>query len=437
MAELDYAKLTKQELLALAARKKINASSRLLKKDLIAFIKKELKAKETARTTSGKPRAATTKAAAKPQAAAKTARIKTGETKSVKKSSSTKKTTAKKKSAAASKAVKKSAKKTTAAKAAPAKNKAAAKAPGKARAPKRRTKTPTPPPEQNLRPPFELEDMSQEAKFLIGKPTLRDEWSLEATPELPAAYGEDKLALLARDPHWAHIYWELREATLHRGYEELGEERDFARAILRIHALEEGSPPPLDIDIDFRTRRHNLDLGRPGARFRAEIGLLGPGGRFVPLAQSNTVKMPADGPSDLIDEQWMTSDAEFEHFYRLSAGPGAGALGEKSRSRRSADGEGSFGVGSFSAPRTGESTGVPPSWLRAEVVLYGGTAPGGRVTLGDEPIDVRPDGSFSIRLALPEGRHALPITFHSPGGEVLKRIVPEIIRKNGKSEVSS
>lgn len=444
MTEPDFKTMTKEKLLELAARKKVPASARLLKKDLVALLKKALKAEGAA--AGGKTRTARTakkKAAGKPSKTAKPTRVKKGEKKSVKKTASSpaKKSTAAIKTSAGRKTTGKPAKKAGAAAAkATARKKAGPKTSSKRRAkaaPRRakaRTGKESPPVGHDLHPPFELEDMAQEAKFLVGAPTLLDESRHEATPELPEAYGEDRLVMLPRDPHWAHIYWELNPAAIEGGFRDLAAGRESARAILRVHSNDGEGPRAFDVDIDFRTRRHNLHLQRPGATVHAEIGLLGPGGRFVPLVLSNTVTMPVDGPSDLVDEEWMTTDEEFNKFYQLSAGPDATA-----RQRRGGQSGGSFGVGSFSTPRAAKSSGEVSPWMRAEVILYGATTPGGRVTLGDEPIEVRSDGTFSIRLALPEGRHAMPITFHSPSGRVVNRIIPEISRKNRRvtGEVSS
>jgi hypothetical protein len=47
--------------------------------------------------------------------------------------------------------------------------------------------------------------------------------------------------------------------------------------------------------------------------------------------------------------------------------------------------------------------------VNAELVVYGATEPGASVTIGERPIRLRSDGSFSYRFSLPDGRYELPV----------------------------
>jgi hypothetical protein len=55
--------------------------------------------------------------------------------------------------------------------------------------------------------------------------------------------------------------------------------------------------------------------------------------------------------------------------------------------------------------------------VNAELIIYGATAPDAKVTIGDRQIQLRPDGSFSFRFALPDGEYCLPAAAHSADGE--------------------
>jgi uncharacterized protein len=46
--------------------------------------------------------------------------------------------------------------------------------------------------------------------------------------------------------------------------------------------------------------------------------------------------------------------------------------------------------------------------VNAELIIYGSTEPDAQVTIGDRVIQLRPDGSFSYRFALPDGQYELP-----------------------------
>ncbi|MCS7090769.1 MAG: DUF4912 domain-containing protein [Verrucomicrobiota bacterium] len=62
-----------------------------------------------------------------------------------------------------------------------------------------------------------------------------------------------------------------------------------------------------------------------------------------------------------------------------------------------------------SSPVGGAAAQRPGFWfnIHAELVVYGATEPDARVTLGGRPLVLRPDGSFSCRFALPDGRYEL------------------------------
>jgi hypothetical protein len=47
--------------------------------------------------------------------------------------------------------------------------------------------------------------------------------------------------------------------------------------------------------------------------------------------------------------------------------------------------------------------------VNAELIIYGATEPDAAVTIGGRKIQLRPDGSFSFRFALPDGNYDLPV----------------------------
>ena len=55
--------------------------------------------------------------------------------------------------------------------------------------------------------------------------------------------------------------------------------------------------------------------------------------------------------------------------------------------------------------------------VNAELIVYGSTEPDASVTIGGRPIQLRRDGSFSFRFALPDGQYGLPETARSADGE--------------------
>jgi hypothetical protein len=64
-----------------------------------------------------------------------------------------------------------------------------------------------------------------------------------------------------------------------------------------------------------------------------------------------------------------------------------------------------------SSPRGGQAGKAASFWfnVNAELVIYGATEPTAKVTLGGHEINLRADGTFSFRFALPDGKYDLPV----------------------------
>jgi hypothetical protein len=71
----------------------------------------------------------------------------------------------------------------------------------------------------------------------------------------------------------------------------------------------------------------------------------------------------------------------------------------------------------FSSPGGSEPAVRRGFWfaLNADLVLYGGTEPDATVTIAGRPVQLRPDGSFSCRFALPDGEFELTVAAVSAG----------------------
>ena len=72
----------------------------------------------------------------------------------------------------------------------------------------------------------------------------------------------------------------------------------------------------------------------------------------------------------------------------------------------------------ISSPAGGEFPGARKFWFKvnAELIIYGATEPDAKVTIADRPIKLRPDGTFSFRFSLPDGRYQLPAVAVSSNG---------------------
>ena len=69
--------------------------------------------------------------------------------------------------------------------------------------------------------------------------------------------------------------------------------------------------------------------------------------------------------------------------------------------------------------------------VEAEIVIHGTTHPDAQVALQGEPLKLRPDGTFSVRLDLPNRRQVIPIVASTKDG-VEQRTIVLAVERNTK-----
>ena len=62
-----------------------------------------------------------------------------------------------------------------------------------------------------------------------------------------------------------------------------------------------------------------------------------------------------------------------------------------------------------------------PFAVDAELIVYGVSHPHAHVTLQGEPVPLRPDGSFTVRMALPDRRRPPPTGAPGPDGQAISQ----------------
>jgi hypothetical protein len=70
-----------------------------------------------------------------------------------------------------------------------------------------------------------------------------------------------------------------------------------------------------------------------------------------------------------------------------------------------------------------------------ELIVYGATEPDAKVTVQGRPINLRPDGSFTLRYALPDGKQVIPVKAISADEIEERTITPIVSRETKSSEV--
>ena len=281
----------------------------------------------------------------------------------------------------------------------------------------------------------------EECKFDVGAPREQPR-----TPrDLPAGYGKDRIVVMVRDPYWLHAYWELTRQALQRAEAALGQEWHSARPILRLLDVtsNDNSNAPervvRDVEIHGGSNNWYVDVNDPPRSYRIDVGYLAKSGRFYVLARSNVVTTPRAGVSDVIDENWADLDPmKADRIYAMSGGfdPGASSLElkqlfeEKLRRPIGSPAVSSFGSGGLLGAKGRKFF----FQIDAELIVYGVTEANARVTIQGEPVQLRSDGTFTKRYALPDSRQILPAVATSPDGFEERKIVLAIERNTKQLE---
>lgn len=251
---------------------------------------------------------------------------------------------------------------------------------------------------------------------------------------------KDRIITMVRDPYWLHVHWELSRSTLARAQAALGQEWHTARPILRLMDVSSEETTSAserhlrDIEIHGGVNNWYIDVSSPPRSFRVDVGYLSRRNKFYVLARSNVVTTPKAGASDVVDQNWASIQEQADRIYHRSGGAASGGVSEdlrelfEERLRRPMHGLSltSLGTGALGLP--GRKFHFE---IDAELIVYGTTEPDAKVHLQGEPVQVRPDGTFTVRFSLPDARQIIPATAASPDG-VEERTIVLAIERNTK-----
>lgn len=291
----------------------------------------------------------------------------------------------------------------------------------------------------------------QEAKVQVTKYDLGERKKVQEQPvsvpvskveevsELPSTYGETKIALLVRDPFWVYTYWEIDSATIESIKNELKDRFNNAKKILRVYDVTDiqfdGSNAHSYFDIELTLEANNWYIKVPASArsYCVEIGFLTTDNYFKPVARSNIVATPRETVSDVIDEEWMIVDKDFEKIYQLSGGVSSGMSSIDFKRQLAARLAKEISSGAVSSISSFSRVQEKPKkfWLvvDTELIVYGATESDAEVTIQGRPVKLRPDGSFSLRFALPDGKQIIDVKAVSKDKNSQKIITPIISRK--------
>jgi uncharacterized protein len=263
--------------------------------------------------------------------------------------------------------------------------------------------------------------------------------------DLSTGFGKDRIVVMVRDPYWLHAYWELTHQSVQRAEAALGQDWHGARPILRLFDVSSqettatSETPVRDVDIHGGCNNWYLEVTKPPRSFRVDIGYLSRRGQFFVLARSNVVSTPKAGVTDQLDENWSDLDpSSADRILSMSSGFDSTHAANTQELKELFEERLRRPLGAPAVTGYGSGALVPGKvkkfWfqLDAELIVYGATEPNARVTLQGEPVKLRPDGTFTMRFSLPDGRQIIPAVASSADG-VEERTVVLAVERNTKA----
>ena len=252
---------------------------------------------------------------------------------------------------------------------------------------------------------------------------------------------KDRVVLLVRDSYWLQADWEVTRAAVERIRVAMAEKWHAALPVLRLMAVADASANRSeqiirDLPIHGGISSWYIDVDEPPSRYRVVVGYVADNERFFPICRSNVIETPRPGSGNRIDDHWRDIAEDYERIYSLSGGfdsNGDDDLKEvfEERLKRPMPTRGdAFGAGSDTDAALDRHRALPFE-VDAELIIYGSTVVGATVMLGGEPVKLRPDGSFTIRLALPDKRQVFPVIAQSRDG-MRQRTTVVTVERNTK-----
>jgi uncharacterized protein len=250
---------------------------------------------------------------------------------------------------------------------------------------------------------------------------------------------KDRIGLFVRDPYWLHASWDITRNAVDRARAALAEQWHTCKPILRLLRLDDSSTSSpaetVERDIDIHGGLRNWYIPWTGAatNFRVLVGYLSGSGRFHAIAKSNIVKTTAAGAPDSVDQHWSDVGAESERIFALSGGYDSEHETDELREILEDRVHRSLGAPALAKLGVGTEAGFRRRNdfyfdMDVELVIYGATLPDGFLTLNGEPVTLRTDGSFAVRLPFPDRRQVLPAVACTRDGSQQRTIVVAVER---------
>ncbi len=170
--------------------------------------------------------------------------------------------------------------------------------------------------------PLFTEEYAEELSIPVPRQTL------EYVPELPRAYGMDRMALMVRDPYWLYAYWEITATKMEDITSRYGPGLwEISKPVLRVYDVTginfngTNANNYFDCSLGVNADDWYIKVAEANRSFCVDLGRLFPDGSFITLLRSNIVTTPRDTLSDRLDEEWMWIEGLYSKIHMGISSP--------------------------------------------------------------------------------------------------------------------
>ncbi|MFO0938734.1 MAG: DUF4912 domain-containing protein [Gemmataceae bacterium] len=267
--------------------------------------------------------------------------------------------------------------------------------------------------------------------------TISPDKDLSIKGDKAGQHVKDRIVLMVPDPFWLHTYWEISHQSVQRAEAALGQDWHGAKPIIRLFDVTSqdttstSETPMRDLLVHGGCNHWYIDVPQPPRSYRVDIGYISRRGQFYVLARSNVVTPPKAGVSEQLEEGWQQDVENKTPEKVLAMSTGYESAGGPSQLKDLMDEQ-------FRRPLKDSAFGTGatlPTKLKkfhfeldAELIVYGKTDSAATVTLQNEPVKLRPDGTFTMRFSLPDSRQIIPAVATAQDGMEERTIVLAVER---------
>ena len=264
---------------------------------------------------------------------------------------------------------------------------------------------------------------------------LKDLATAQDSSRRNTAPEKDRIILVVRDAYWVQAYWEITRASVTRARAAFAGDWHSAQPVIRLLKISnDGSTNSVEkiveeIPVQGGVSNWFLNIKSHSENYRVVIGYLcKQSGRFHLIAKSNEIAMPS--VNDVADCSWNDITNDAQRYYSLSGGNDPNLASahlqdvfeEKSRQPMHIPAFQRLGSAIYPSAQRFEFE------VDAHMIVHGTTDPQASVSVGGDPVHVENDGTFVLKMSLPNKRQVLPVIASSRDGTEQRTTVLAIER---------